>query len=96
MIAELENHLCQRLSLVGYSVVQRSPKAKSSSSVIAGSRDVDWRSIAQKTLKEGEARVAAEVDEICLRIESHMGLYETRNGRSIVIKLEIGTSNEDG
>lgn len=49
-----------------------------------------WRTIKKKTLQSGEIRVEVSMREINLRIENVMGLYETRTGKAIVVKVEIG------
>jgi len=95
VIRELESQLLMSLSDVGYTVVHASPKAKAqASSRIAGSQNVDWKGVERKTLTEGEARVTAEVKEVCLRIENEMGLYETRTGRAVIVKVELGMTGE--
>ena len=95
VIGELEDQLRTRLGAEGYSIVDGSPKAKVlTSSRVPGSRDVDWKGVERKQLGEGEARVSAEVNEVCLRIENEMGLYETRTGRAIVVRVEVGTGDD--
>ena len=76
---------------MGYSVGQGSPKAKAQTlHRIAGSNDVDWKGVERKGLGEGQARVRVQVQEVCLRLENEMSLYETRTGKAIVVKVEIG------
>jgi hypothetical protein len=95
VIGELESQLRVRLSDVGYTVIHGSPKAKAlGSSRIAGSQNVDWKGVERKTLTEGEARVTAEIKEVCLRIENEMGLYETRNGRAVIVRVELGMTGD--
>lgn len=95
VIGELENQLRMRLSEVGYRVIHGSPNAKTqASSRIAGSQDVDWKGVERKSVTEGEARVTAEIKEVCLRIENEMGLYETRTGRAVIVKVELGMNGD--
>lgn len=95
MIGELETQLRVRLSDVGYRVIHGSPKAKpQASSRIAGSQNVDWKGVELKSVTEGQARVTAGIKEVCLRIENEMGLYETRTGRAVVVKVELGMSGD--
>ncbi len=54
------------------------------------SSDVQWRHLEERVLARGEARVGAEVREICLRIENPFGLYETRTGKALVVRVEFG------
>lgn len=62
---------------------------------IAGSKDVDWSSVERTPLSDGDARASVEVTEVCLRIENEMGLYETRTGRALVVKVEVGVREDD-
>jgi len=95
VIGELESQLRVRLSDVGYTVIRGSPKAKAlASSRIAGSQNVDWKGVERKSLTEGEARVTAEIKEVCLRIENEMGLYETRKGRAVIVTVELGMTGD--
>lgn len=55
------------------------------------SSDVQWRHLKEKALVEGEARVGAEMKEICLRIENQLGLYETRTGKALIVRVEFGS-----
>ena len=89
VLNELKAQIRSTLEGEGYSMIQGSLKSPSSAT-IAGSRNVDWKSQERKVLGEGEAKVSAEVEEVCLRIENEMGLYETRTGRAIVLRVEIG------
>ena len=41
------------------------------------------------TLKEHEVAIGVAVQEVCLRIVSEMGLYETRSGKTIVVRAEF-------
>ncbi|KAL8736861.1 MAG: hypothetical protein Q9181_002252 [Wetmoreana brouardii] len=95
-LRELENQLRGRLSAQGYSLVAYPPKAKSQAlNRIAGSKDADWKCVEQEALKDGEARLCVEMSEVCLRIESEMGLYQTRSGKAIVVRVEFGVDEED-
>jgi len=55
------------------------------------SSDEQWRCLKEKDLVEGEARVGAEIKEICLRIENQIGLYETRTGKALIVRVELGS-----
>lgn len=89
VLKELETRLRRTLEGEGYSIVHRTPKPQSNAT-IAGSRNVDWKSQDLKVLGDSEAKVAAEVEEVCLRIENEMGLYETRSGKAVIIRVELG------
>lgn len=39
---------------------------------------------------EGEISTEVEIQDICLRIQNEMGLYKTRNGKAMVIKVDAG------
>ena len=49
-----------------------------------------WRSAEKAALEVGEANAKVKIQEVCLRIENEMGLYETRNGKALVLRVEIG------
>lgn len=94
-IGELESQLRVRLSDVGYRVIHGSPTANAQASIrIVGSQNVDWKGVERKSVLEGEARVTAEINEVCLRIENEMGLYETRTGRAVIVRVELGISSD--
>ena len=57
-------------------------------------RPVEWKTMEQPPLGYGEARNKSEVKEVTLRMENEMGLYETRSGMAIVMKIEIGGARE--
>ncbi|KAI4257516.1 MAG: hypothetical protein L6R42_005603 [Xanthoria sp. 1 TBL-2021] len=87
VLRELTAQLCREMISRGYRVVTggRSPMG------------LEWRSFQQATLMSGEARLRAEVKEVCLRVENAMGLYETRSGTAIVVKVELAyDENDDG
>lgn len=50
----------------------------------------DWRTVQKKSLGNGEVEVGIETREICLRTENDMGLYETRTGKAVVLKVDCG------
>ena len=53
--------------------------------------NADWRTIQkEEILANGEVRVRVETTDICLRIENEMGLYETRTGKAVVVKVDVG------
>ncbi len=50
-----------------------------------------WSTIQKESLGDGEISVQAETTEICLRTENAMGLYETRSGKAVVVRLNVGS-----
>ncbi|KAL8755013.1 MAG: hypothetical protein Q9199_003943 [Rusavskia elegans] len=80
VLRELTAQLCREVISRGYRVVTggRSPMG------------LEWHSFQQAKLMSGEARVHAEVREVCLRVENAMGLYETRRGIAVVVNVELG------
>ncbi|KAL8698656.1 MAG: hypothetical protein Q9201_006454 [Fulgogasparrea decipioides] len=96
VIRALENELRGRFSAQGYKLVNNPPKAKSQAvNRIAGSKDADWKYVEQESLSSGEIRINVEISEVCLRIESEVGLYQTRNGKAIVVRMEFGMDEEN-
>ncbi len=88
--------LHETLSFEGHRVVSGPLKATANIPArIAGSNEANWRSIERTPLSDGEARVSAEVTEVCLRVENELGLYETRSGKALVVKVEFGVGGDD-
>lgn len=56
----------------------------------ANLRSVEWRFAKEEILGPGEVSVGVELKEVCLRVENAMGLFETRGGKAIVIRVEVG------
>lgn len=52
--------------------------------------NADWRTVPKETLGNGEVRVQVETMDICLRTENDMGLYETKTGKAVVVKVDVG------
>ena len=52
--------------------------------------NADWRTVQKVTLGNGEVRTRVETREICLRLENDMGLYETRTGKAVIVKVDVG------
>lgn len=52
--------------------------------------NADWRTVQKEILANGEVSVQVETTDICLRIENDMGLYETRTGKTVVVKVDVG------
>lgn len=50
----------------------------------------DWRAATERALQDGEVRVSIRIKEVSLRMENVMGLYETRGGKAIVVRVEFG------
>lgn len=83
VISELEHNLRCTLQSEGHHVVGVSGSGERTASE-------GWRTVKKKTLQSGEVRIEVFMKEINLRIENAMGLYETRTGKAIVVKVEIG------
>lgn len=43
------------------------------------------------SLGAGQVRVKVGLQDVCLRVVSEMGLYETRTGVAVVVGVEIGS-----
>lgn len=95
VLHSLEQQLGVYLRQKGYRVTERSDRRRTEPGYIGSSSserstDKEWKTIESPLLREGEVRVGAEIKEICLRIENAMGLYETRTGKALVVKVEVG------
>ena len=78
VISEVERRVFETLTRDGLEVSKRSPS------------QVYWSLPEEKPLAAGEARVGVEMREVCLRIENQLGLYETRSGKALVLRVEAG------
>ncbi|KAL9613582.1 MAG: hypothetical protein Q9167_001864 [Letrouitia subvulpina] len=49
-----------------------------------------WSYEEEQPLRNGEIRTSVEIREVCLRIENEMGLYETRTGKVVMVRVQLG------
>ena len=84
VIQELGQQLRSYLSNSGHRVVETS--VQGSNSPIA-----DWRTEPKLDLEKEDVRTRVCVMEVCLRVENDMGLYETRTGKAVVVKVDVGS-----
>lgn len=54
-------------------------------------RNVQWMSIKQKKVGPGEVDIGVECREVSLRVENEIGLFETRSGNAIIVRVEVGS-----
>lgn len=54
-------------------------------------RNVQWMSIKQKTVGPGEVDIGIECREVSLRVENEIGLFETRSGNAVIVRVEVGS-----
>ena len=66
-------------------------KSRTSSDAVSPTLTSEWRIVVEKPLSEGEVRIKVAVQDVSLRTASDLGLYETRTGKAIVIRIEVGT-----
>ncbi|MCJ1243611.1 hypothetical protein MMC30_000808 [Trapelia coarctata] len=50
-----------------------------------------WRFEKEDVLDPGHVRVKVGLQDVCLRVVTEMGLYETRTGKAVVVNMEIGS-----
>jgi len=50
-----------------------------------------WRFEKEDVLDAGHVRVKVGLQDVCLRVVTEMGLYETRTGKAVVVNIEIGS-----
>ena len=98
VILELEQQICSQLMSEGYHIAgstgalnptSSSPTVPSRLSLRSASSS-ERKIMQKKPLQDGEASIEAGIQEICLRIESLMGLYETRSGKVVVVRVHFG------
>ncbi|KAL9009645.1 MAG: hypothetical protein Q9173_005346 [Seirophora scorigena] len=97
-LGELKRQLSGRLAAQGYRIApdpHHHTKPSQTPARMPGSVHVDWMSVERSTLGEEEATVSTEMKEVCLRIENEMGLYETRTGKAVVVRIEVGRAEKD-
>lgn len=54
-------------------------------------RNVQWMSIKQKKVGPGEVDIGVQCREVSLRVENEIGLFETRSGNAIIVRVEVGS-----
>ncbi|MCJ1303040.1 hypothetical protein MMC08_005846 [Hypocenomyce scalaris] len=54
-------------------------------------RTSTWSTPTPALLGSGQVRVKVGLQDVCLRVVSEMGLYETRTGMAVVVGVEIGS-----
>lgn len=94
VIEDLEIQLKAELGRTGHQVVEcyhqeRINRTNRKNQAII-SDSVDWRAATERALRDGEVRVNIRIKEVSLRVENVMGLYETRGGKAIVVRVEFG------
>ena len=50
-----------------------------------------WQLAEEEMVEPGHIKATVGIQEICLRVTSEMGLYETRRGSAVVVKMHIGS-----
>ena len=86
VMQELGQQVCSHLRSSGYRI-----KGGSEASLQRPSPSTaDWRTVQNETLGNGEVSIQVETTDICLRVENDMGLYETKTGKAVVVKVTFG------
>ena len=93
VIEDLETQLQAEMRGVGHQVVdgchqERTHRSNRPNRAMTDS--VEWRTATERALRDGEVRVTIRIKEVSLRVENVMGLYETRGGKAIVVRVEFG------
>ena len=87
VIQELGQQLRSHLLNSGHQVVgDNETSIQGSDPLIA-----DWRTEPKLDLGKEDVRTRVCVMEVCLRVENDMGLYETRTGKAVVVKVDVGS-----
>ncbi|MCJ1484029.1 hypothetical protein MMC06_004197 [Schaereria dolodes] len=58
---------------------------------ISPASESTWRFVKESAIDPGHVKVNVGLQDVCLRVVSEMGLYETRTGKAVVVQIEIGT-----
>ena len=86
VMQELMQQLCAHLQSLGHLVIEDNEASLQG----PHSPTAEWRTVQKETLGKGEVRVRVEMKEVCLRTENDMGLYETKSGKAVVVKVDFG------
>ena len=54
-------------------------------------RNAQWISAKQKAVGPGEVDIGVECREVSLRVENEIGLFETRSGKAVIVRVEVGS-----
>lgn len=54
-------------------------------------RNAQWISGKQKAVGPGEVDIGVECREVSLRVENEIGLFETRSGKAVIVRVEVGS-----
>lgn len=54
-------------------------------------RQAQWMSTKKKVVGPGEVDMGVECREISLRVENEIGLFETRSGKAVIVRVEVGS-----
>lgn len=54
-------------------------------------RNAQWMPTKKKAVGPGEVDVGVECREVSLRIENEIGLFETRSGKAVIVRVEVGS-----
>ncbi len=53
-------------------------------------RSAQWMATKVAAVSPGEVDVGVECRDVSLRVENEMGLFETRSGKAVVVRVEVG------
>ena len=53
-------------------------------------KSAEWRSTNEVVVGPGQVKVGVKFQEVALRVENTMRLFETRNGKAVVVRVEVG------
>ena len=84
VMQELGQQMRSHLRNSGYRVIEGNKTS------LQSSPNADWRTTQKEILGNGELSVQVETRDVSLRIENDMGLYETRTGKAVVVKVDVG------
>ncbi|KAL9639219.1 MAG: hypothetical protein Q9164_001067 [Protoblastenia rupestris] len=94
VLQELNHQLSTHLQHLGYFIKPIIPPAptatKPNPDISIHSPSAEWNTPSKAVLAKGEVALDINLQNICLRIQNHMALFETRSGIALVIGVEIG------
>ena len=50
-----------------------------------------WRYVPEQNIPPGHVQTKVKLEDVCLRVETEMGLYDTKTGKAVVVNIEIGS-----
>lgn len=101
VVRDLNSQLKDELEKSGHRVVGEVTGGEGGIAISAAEREIlarresfrnaQWMSTKKKAVGPGEVDIGVECREISLRVENEIGLFETRSGKAVIVRVEVGS-----